>query len=174
MNTRTNMNETKVCLVCGRPLKGKQLKYCSKKCTGIGKQGYKICPVCGKKFPEWEQSSKICCSPECSKKHRESMHKKGLYQKSISKMREGFAEKVKSVGRDNLWTAKGWVIQSPDGKIYECHNLLNFIRENPELFDGTAKQAFDGFARMKATMQGKRKKGACYSWKGWKLISWSD
>lgn len=163
----------KMCAVCGKPLVRQQIKYCSKKCMGLGKQGYKICPVCGKTFPEWEKSSKICCSPECSVKHRENMHKKGIYDNSIKKMRAGFRNKVNAMDPDEMWTAKGWVIQSPGGQIYKCRNLKNFIHEHPDLFDGTPKQAFDGFAHIKSSYLGKRK-NPCYTWKGWKLISWSD
>lgn len=168
------MNNSRKCLVCGSVLNGRQIKYCSKKCMGLGKQGHKICPVCGKQFPEWIDSSTVCCSPECSKKHRKDLHKQGVYDESIFKMREGFSEKIEEIEPENLWTAKGWVIQSPCGEIYECRNLMNFIRENPELFDGTPKQAFDGFAKIKATIQGKRKKAPSKSWKGWTLLGWSD
>ena len=51
---------------------------------------------------------------------------------------------------------------------------MHFIRERPELFDGTPKQAFDGFAKIKATEKGKRTKNPSRTWKGWKLIEWSD
>lgn len=167
------MDKQKNCMVCGKALNSRQLKYCSKRCMGLGKQGYKICPVCGQPFPEWERSSKICCSPECSRKHRGDLHKNGAYEESIEKMRRRFSEKVSEIGPENLWTAKGWVIQSPDGTIYKCRNLLNFIREHPDLFDGTPNQAFDGFQKIKATMRGKRKNPS-KSWKGWTLISWSE
>lgn len=163
----------KLCAVCGKPLIKQQIKYCSKKCMGLGKQGYKICPVCGKTFPEWERSTKICCSPECSKKYRSEQHKEGKYDDSIVRMRQGFQDKVNAMDPEEMWTAKGWVIQSPNGQVYECRNLMHFIRENPDLFDGTPKQAFDGFAKIKASYQGKRK-NPCYSWKGWKLLSYSD
>ena len=70
-----------------------------KKCYGKSKQGYKTCPVCGKKFPEWERSLKICCSKECSKKNREEMYKRGVYSESIDKMRKGHAEKKRRLVR---------------------------------------------------------------------------
>ena len=167
------MDELKKCIICGKTLVKNQKKYCSKKCYGKSKQGYKTCPVCGKKFPEWERSLKICCSKECSKKNREEMYKRGVYSESIDKMRKGHAEKIKEIGPDNFWIAKGWVIQSPEGEIFECRNLLNFIRENPDLFDGTTKQAFDGIVKIKASYQGKRK-NPCFTWKGWKLLDWND
>lgn len=89
-------------------------------------------------------------------------------------MRQGFREKVDSMNPEELWTSKGWVICSPAGEVYECRNLLNFIREHPEMFDGTVKQAYDGFQKIKATDQGKRPRNKSKSWKGWTLISWSD
>ena len=51
---------------------------------------------------------------------------------------------------------------------------MNFIRENSELFDGTTKQAYDGFQKNKATMEGKRPKAQSKSWKGWRLISYEE
>lgn len=161
------------CIVCGKEIPSRNKYYCSKKCMGIGKQGYKTCPVCGKKFPESVKSTKICCSPECSKKYRSEQHKEGKYDDSIARMRHGFRDKVNNMDPEEMWTAKGWVIQSPSGQIYECRNLLDFIRQNPDLFDGTTKQAYDGFTAIKATMQGKRKFPS-HTWKGWKLLSYSD
>lgn len=96
-----------------------------------------------------------------------------MYDDSIVRMRQGFRDKVDNMEPGEMWTAKGWVIQSPSGKIYECRNLMDFIRNNPDLFDGTAKQAFDGFTAIKYTMQGKRKFPS-HSWKGWRLLSYSD
>ena len=162
----------KTCEVCGKQLV-RQTRYCSKKCMGIGKQGYKICPSCGKQFKSPACDMTVCCSPQCSKKHRQELYKNGVYTESVSKMRAGFAQKVKDDGPENFWKSKGWVIQSPSGQIYECRNLMNFIRENPDLFDGTPKQMYDGFRKMKASQEGKTKYHY-YSCKGWKLISWSD
>lgn len=164
----------KICAVCGRRLNGRQLKYCSKKCMGLGKQNYKICPVCGKKFKDPAANLTVCCSRECSKIHREQLHKSGVYDQSIKNMRTGFSEKIEEIGPERHWIAKHWVIESPAGKIYECDNLMNFIRENPDLFDGTPRQAFDGFQKIKMTMEGKRPKAPSKSWKGWHLIAWSE
>ena len=50
----------KKCVVCGKEIPAQNKHYCSKKCMGLGKQGYKICPVRGKRFPEFEKSTKIC------------------------------------------------------------------------------------------------------------------
>ena len=172
-NCHQVIDDKKYCVICGAELSGRQTKYCSKKCMGLGKQNYKICPVCGKKFKDSATNDTVCCSPRCSKKHRGMLHESGIYDQSIEKMRSGFSEKVDEIGPEKHWLSKHWVIESPSGQVYECDYLLNFIRENPELFDGTAKQAFDGFQKMRATMAGTRKNPS-RSWKGWHLISFTD
>ena len=162
-----------VCLVCGLAKPSKNKYYCSKKCMGLGKQGYKICPVCGTIFKGPSCNTKICCSAECSRKHRSDLHATGVYDESIKKMRKGFRGKVDEMDPEDFWKSKGWIIKSPSGQIYDVRNLMNFIRKHPELFDGTPRQAFDGFAKIKASRQGKRKNPS-YTWKGWKLLEWRD
>ena len=164
----------KYCAVCGNELHGRQIKYCSKKCMGLGKQNYKTCPVCGKKFKDSESNDTVCCSAKCSKIHRSQLHQSGVYDESIKNMRTGFSKKIDEIGADNHWFSKHWVIESPTGEIYECDNLMNFIRKNPDLFDGTPSQAFDGFQKIKATMNGKWRKSPSKSWKGWHLIGYSE
>ena len=164
----------RVCAVCGKDLCGRQVKYCSKACMGLGKQHYKICIVCGKRFKDSETNSTVCCSSKCSQIHRHRLHQSGVYGESIKKMREGFTKKIREIRPEDHWCAKHWVIQSPNGENYECDNLMNFIKTHPDLFDGTPKQAYDGFQKIKATEEGKRPKAPARSWKGWHLISWSD
>ena len=162
--------EKKYCLVCGKELVGKQKKYCSKKCMGLGKQGYKICTVCGKKFKDSKSNQNRCCSPECSRVHRSNLHTEGVYDETMKIMHENFSKKIQEIGSENHWIAKHWVLSSPDGKVYECDNLLNFIREHQDLFDGTIKQAYDGIQKIKASQEGKRKRPTT-QWKGWRLLS---
>ena len=167
------MSEKKYCLVCGKELVGRQKKFCSKKCMGLGKQGYKTCVVCGKIFKDSASNGSLCCSKECSKINRQNLYKNGVYDQAIEKMHYNFNKKVQEIGKENHWIAKHWVISSPNGKIYECDNLLNFIREHQELFDGTIKQAYDGIQKIKASQEGKRKRPST-QWKGWRLISCTE
>lgn len=69
--------------------------------------------------------------------------------------------------------AKCWVIQAPDGQIYSCRNLKHWLRQHEDMLDGTVQQAWDGISKIKYSMQGKRK-NPCYTWKGWKLLSYSE
>ena len=55
-------------------------------------------------------------------------------------------------------------------KRQKLMDLKFYMKNNSDLFDGTPKQAFDGFSKIKASIQGKRK-NPCYTWKGWRLIS---
>lgn len=166
-------NEKKYCLVCGKELVGRQQKYCSKKCMGLGKQGYKICVICGKNFKDSKSNQVCCCSRECSKIHRQNLHKSGVYDKALNIMHENLSKKIQEVGKENHWISKHWVISSPDGKVFECDNLLNFIRKHQELFDGTIRQAYDGIQKIKASQEGKRKRPTT-QWKGWHLISCTE
>lgn len=166
--------EDKICKVCGKIYQSRNKYYCSRKCMGMGKQGYKICPVCGKVFKDSARNDTVCCSPKCSHAHRSELHDKGVYDEAVKKMRMGYQSKMDSIAPEDFWNSKSWVICSPTGTVYECRNLLNFIREHQELFDGTVKQAYDGFQKIKATQQGKRQKCPSHSWKGWTLVNWSD
>ena len=120
--------EQKYCLVCGKALAGRQKKYCSKKCMGLSKQGYKICVVCGKKFKDSKSNQNCCCSHECSKIHRQSLNKTGVYHDTMNRMHQRYSEKIKEIGN------------------------------HQELFDGTINQAYDGIRKIKSSLEGKRKK----------------
>lgn len=130
------------CIVCGHPKPKKNKSYCSKKCMGLGKQGYKVCSVCGKTFKDASCNMTVCCSLKCFSAHRSQLHTQGVYDESIKKMRQGFHKKVDKTKPEELWTSRGWVIKSPAGQIYEVRNLMHFIREHPELFDGTPGASF--------------------------------
>lgn len=115
---------------------------------------------------------KTCCSPECSSIHRKMLYSSGTLT-DIHKVREKMFELSESLDASERWGTKHWVIQSPSGKVYEIDNLFNFIKNNPELFDGTPRQAYDGFSKIKASMEGKRKNPSS-GWKGWTLVSYSE
>lgn len=162
------------CTFCGKEVKRKGNKFCSRKCYTKSKQNIKECVVCGKSFAEPPSSEKVCCSPSCGKKHRQQLQLTGAYDKANQKW---LAEKEKYFAdhkAEKHPNAKYWKIKSPTGKTYETVNLKEFIRQNIELFDGsTVRQAFDGIVKIKSSEQGKRKRPV-KSYKGWTLLDWKD
>ncbi|MFB5269321.1 hypothetical protein ACE41H_21400 [Paenibacillus enshidis] len=69
--------------------------------------------------------------------------------------------------------AKEWVIKSPDGEVFRCRNLMNWLREHEDLLDGTVKNAFTGLCAIKRSMSGASKRNNRV-WKGWTVIDWGD
>lgn len=161
----------KYCPICGNPL-GRNKICCSRKCYSRYRQHTKICIVCKKEFDSPPTDKVICCSPECTHIRRVQLINEGKYIDATQKMLAGLQIYNANHTGEKHHGAKYWKIQAPDGQIYEVKNLMHFIKCNPELFDGTAKQAFDGFAKIKASYLGKRKNPA-YSWKGWRLLEWN-
>lgn len=102
------------------------------------------------------------------------MHESGRYKNNMLRLLEGKERFWEEHSGEKHLNAKYWELQSPSGQVYTCRNLMHFIKTHPELFDGTPKQVFDGFAKIKATELGRRTKCPSHSWKGWRLISWGD
>lgn len=162
----------KYCEVCGEPI-GRNKRFCSKSCESKYRQHYRICPVCGKSFACPPANDNVCCSKECSAAHRTQLHASGVYTDAVSKMTQARDKYLLENCGEKHFNAKHWIIQAPEGQIYEVQNLSHFIKNNPDLFDGTYKQAYDGIIKIKASYQGKRKV-PCYTWKGWSLLKWGD
>lgn len=161
------------CIVCGNPLPSKNKKFCSRQCCSAHRQHYRVCPICHKRFKAPPANDNVCCSLECSAEHRRQLHASGVYTDSVNRWQEGKEKFYAEHSGERHINAKHWAIQSPTGKVYECQNLMHFIREHPDLFDGTPKQVFNGFTKIKASLLGKRKNRS-YSWKGWSLTDFSD
>lgn len=164
--------ERKKCPICKKPI-GRNKICCSMECYAKYKSHYKTCIVCGKKFYDAKSNDTVCCSPKCSKKHRQDLYKQGVNKAATDKMVAARYSNPKLMPSPENINAKSWIIQSPDGAVYECRNLKNWLREHEDLLDGTVNQAWDGISKIKYSMQGKRKR-PCYQWKGWRLIAWSD
>jgi len=98
------------------------------------------------------------------------------YPDQLKKGAKAAYESPKSGPFETNIHAKNWVIQDPDGNIYNIVNLHNFFRENHELIPNRDyKQACAGFNRIKRTRLGKMPKGKeCKTWYGWELITWGD
>lgn len=161
---------TRYCKVCGAPL-GQQNKsgYCIHHYRKQH-QNYKICPVCQKPFACPPSNPTVCCSRECSLKHRAAST---ASLRNLKSARNKLAVSPICQPDENYHRAKEWVIQAPDGTVYRVRNLLHWFRAHPNLIDGTPKQAWDGISKIKYSLQGKRKNPS-YTWKGWRLLEYGD
>lgn len=164
----------RLCPVCKtNPVKRSRDKTCSKACYGSLRQNMRDCVICGNPFPAPPSSLKITCSRACSADNRKRMAASGKYDEGLSRAHAQAPHSPLTGRFETHINAKEWVIQSPNGQIYKCRNLKNWLREHEDLIDGTVRQAWDGITKIKYTMQGKRKNPS-RSWKGWRLIAWSD
>lgn len=160
------------CPICGKP-KGRNKNACSMECYAKLKTNHKICIVCGATFADPQSNPTVTCNAECSKRHRQDLYGAGIYEDALAKAHEALPNRPLTGRFETHINAKDWVIQAPDGQKYECRNLKLWLRDHAELLDGTPQQAWDGIAKIKYTMQGKRKNQS-HQWKGWRLISWGD
>ena len=174
------MKTNNLCPVCGnteqaRSDKGRNRLACSRACNSALRSNKKTCAVCGREFPCPPANNVSTCSPECRKilRARVFAGKQDVYMQSLGNAHAGYDASPVCQPDENNSHAKEWIIRSPSGKTYECRNLLHFIRENAELFDGTAKQAWDGLTKIKYSMQGKRRRKSA-QWKGWTLVKWGE
>ncbi len=62
-----------------------------------------------------------------------------------------------------------WTLLSPGKELYKVTSLKRFVNDNPEKFDGTAKQAYDGLCQVGASMRGRRRYHVKH-WKGWRIL----
>ncbi|MGG1669936.1 hypothetical protein ACIFOE_04665 [Paenibacillus sp. NRS-1783] len=74
---------------------------------------------------------------------------------------------------DTHVNAKEWLIKSPDGQVFKCRNLMNWLREHEDMLDGTVRQAWVGLAQIKRSMTGVSKRNN-RTWKGWTVVDWGD
>jgi len=160
------------CPVCGGPL-GRNKNACSHACNSILRSNVKSCIICGESFQAPPSSEKVTCSPSCSTENRRQIAAAGINTPAIQKAHEQLPHSPLTGQFETHMHAKTWVIQSPTGEVYRCRNLKLWLRENEDLLDGTVKQAWDGFAKMKASQLGRRKR-PLNQWKGWRLLEFSD
>lgn len=160
-----------VCAVCGAPVHRRGARYCSYRCAGLARQNYKICVICGGRFPSPPSEAVRTCSRACSTILR---RRQAFELGSVDRIAAEREKYVAATAPEDWQTAKIWVLRAPDGKQYTCKNLKLFFRDHADLIDGTPAQAAKGIVVVKRSLLGTRKKGKCYQWKGWTLLDWDD
>lgn len=146
----------------------------------------KKCVVCGKEYKCPPTNNVLTCSPECSRKRRSELLtgreiKVETRQKQSEKAKErGFTDNLKKgtpaalkspkSGRyDTNINAKEWVLISPAGKRYKCRSLMNFVRNNPDIFgiDGSneaVKKFANGLRSIKCNILHDRRGQTFHGW----------
>ena len=138
------------------------------------RKNIRICPICKQEFRfNPSEDTKTCGNPECLKKHKINISKSDNNLNNLKKAYATFLALPMGQPGPEYVRAKNWVIKAPDGKIYECRNLMHWLREHEEMLDGTVMQAWNGISKIKYTMQGK-KNSHTSQWKGWRLLDFGD
>lgn len=105
---------------------------------------------------------------ETRKKLSEKAKEKG-YRDNLKKGTPA-AMKSPKMGRfDTNVNAKDWILISPAGKRYECHSLMNFVRNNPDIFgiDGSDDEVgkfANGLRTIKCNILHNRKGQTFHGW----------
>lgn len=131
------------------------------------------CKICGKLFATVKSSHRVTCSRACNSINRKRIAEGGVAHKASERAKE-VNPHLPHLGRfETHMHAKEWTIKAPDGTIYKCRNLMNWLREHADMLPGTPRQAWIGLAAIKRSLQGKVKRNL-RSWKGWTVVDWED
>lgn len=151
------------------------------------------CTECGAEFKCSPTDKKVTCSKECSSKRRSRLlqkhHVSDETKDNISKvakkqdrsqnLSKGTPAAMQSPKAGRFVTnssAKGWVLLSPEGVLYKCTNLMQFIREHAADF-GIPADSDKDVRRVHATIRNVKKmmkRGDGCTFYGWSLIEWDD
>lgn len=139
------------CKVCGNPVHLLHGKYCSKKCQFVDPSWRKgpprkkrgVCKVCGGVIESIRNT--LYCSTAChlaDPQFKEDVNR-GHAISWLPEKRIQAADKMRDRPQEALLTAKGpehwrsteYHLRNPDGKIFRGRNILEFVRQHPDLFD---------------------------------------
>lgn len=167
---------------------GKTAQFCPDCAPKYKGRNWRVCPICGKLYPDPPSIRNITCSKECASAWRAYTHKtvKNTWNEEAreKKREEGqtdnlklgtlAAQKSPIAGRfETNQEAKVWVLVAPDGEEITVRNLRLWARKNTHLFDKppgdrSAIQIAAGFQAIASTIRGVRKTPAMYYF-GWTL-----
>lgn len=150
VKNRCNVNQT--CLNCGGDL-GRNKYYCSQKCRAEYIRNHKKCVICGKYFYASPSSEKKTCSKACEKIERATIGKIGKSAQNLINAQKAAALSPNSGRFETNAIAKSWVVQSPDGTIYNINNLSLWASEHADMLPGTPTQFSYGIRSIKRTIQ---------------------
>lgn len=164
-----------VCSVCGKVIKNKRnKKFCSRKCAGLYRQNYAICPICGKKFKHSPSDvmTKTCGSDKCKLKCRD----RNILIENIKHAHEKIKENPNTGHFETHHAAAEWKIVSPSGEVYEFKNLILWAEKNAALLPVSLRTGERvqprTFVREITRLKSEHEKHACLrnNYYGWKVI----
>lgn len=165
----------KICLNCGNEITNRNSKFCSQSCrtSYLREKSQRICVVCKKSFWVSPSSGKITCSAKCEKINRSQNGNKEKNMNSLRLAHEAASHSENSSSCETNSRAKSWVIESPEGNVYEINNLALWAENHKEILPSEPLRFCGGIRKIKYTLQGKVKRGV-KSYMGWHLISYSE
>lgn len=162
-----------------------------------GPQIPRVCVICGKFFKVFPSDTKQCCSKKCgaalrvkngyhngekwgldAKIKRRNDPAIQLHMKELQKVGAEAALRIPAgqKGPQNR-NALVWILIDPDGQYHMAVNLLDWARENKDLFfppdvdeDAAANRISGGFKAIASSMRGVRsRERPVQTYKGWRL-----
>lgn len=133
--------------MCGKKIPNRRT-YCSRECQKKDKN-YKTCVICGTVFADSPSNKRVTCgSPDCIRENKSRKHAGITYKWSDEaklrvpkvqneNLKKGTyaAQQSPIAGRfETNRNAKKWILIDPDGKEHHCQNLMEWARNNCELF----------------------------------------
>jgi predicted nucleic acid-binding Zn ribbon protein len=138
------------CKVCGKPIPPYR-KYCSRNCLyadhswrkGPPRKKRGVCKICGGVIETTR--NELYCSAKChlsDPKFKEDVDR-GHAISWLPEKRIQAADVMRGRPQEAVLTAKGpdhcratdYWLRSPDGRIFHGRNILEFVRQHPDLFD---------------------------------------
>lgn len=148
-------------------------------------KNYKVCVICGKCFPSPPSAKVVTCSPPCRsararmarlartdlnhfteaqrKKFRESERRKAVSKYAQSMATEAALKLPAGQRGCQNRTSKLWIIVTPSGQKVAAINLVQFVRDNADIFDidpiddNAVHSIASGFRIISRTYLGKNK-----------------
>lgn len=173
------------CIVCGTefpPRRPSDTKAtCSARCMvmqrRIKAQEKRTCRFCGKEYFGLRGRRMIFCSYSCNTSYISTPEQ---VKRLTDPLRGALKTKPGQARGKEHTVASEFSIKSPDGKTYQGRNLLDFVRENPSLFDKADVEWFPvlktkpnnktcrAYKGLVSALTSKRFNSA---WKGWVAVS---
>lgn len=156
----------------------------------------KRCAICGAKFKAYPSDKIVTCSPECrSERARRAALERGnifldpenLRKLAESPKRKAHVKEMQIMGKNAAMelpgnqkgienrTGKLWILIDPTGNKHAAINLLQFIRDNAELFDimpddeKSIRRISYGFRAISRTLSGTNSGRPVYHCHDWGL-----